>query len=467
MVRRRQRERSLFEVLLPDGHKLWPDWLRRIDTLLENDAVIEVVAHALESRWPQSRRRGRLGTPAEVVMRMLILKHLFDWSYDDLEREVRANLVYRMFTRIDAGQVPDAKTILKIARALGPEVIEQLHRQVVEVAKRAGVTHGRRFRVDTTVVETNVHYPTDSTLLQDGVRVLTRTMQRASTAMGDPPAGIRNRLRSVTRRVLIIGYEARSPKTRDAMVKSYRTLMATTRAVLRDAATMVRRLCQRTRTASPQVRTILQRAQDGLAAMRPLVQQVVDQTRARVLGGDTHVPGKVLSLFERHTVTIRKGKIAKPNEFGNLVTIQEAEHQIVTAYAIHAARPADVTLWTPALDRHQAIFGRSPDLAAGDRGFSSATNEQAATDRGVRRVILPRRGPKSAARRAYERQPWFRRGQRWRVGCEGRISVLKRRHGLRRCRYHGVDGMHRWVGLGVIADNLMNIATFTRARATA
>ena len=467
MVQRRQRERSLFEVLLPDGHKLWPDWLRKIDTLLEDEAVIDVVAHALEARWPQSRRRGRPGTPVEVVLRMLILKHLFDWSYDDLEHEVRANLVYRAFTRIDAGDVPDAKTILKIARALGPEIIEQLHRRVVDVAKRAGVTHGRRFRVDTTVVETNVHYPTDSTLLRDGVRVLTRTLQRASTALGDAAGRIRNRLRSVTRRVLIIGYEARSPKTRDAMVQSYRKLMATTRAVLRDTATMVRRLGQRVRTASPQIRPILQRAQKGLAAMRPVVQQVVHQTRARVLGGDTHVPGKILSLFERHTVTIRKGKIAKPNEFGNLVTIQEAEHQIVTAFEIHAGRPADVTLWTPALDRHQAIFGRAPDLAAGDRGFSSAKNEQAAVERGVRRVVLPRSGPKSPARRAYEHQRWFRRGQRWRVGCEGRISVLKRRHGLRRCRYHGVGGMHRWVGLGVIADNLMNIATFTGGRATA
>jgi IS5 family transposase len=467
MVQRRQRERSLFEVLLPDGHKLWPDWLRKIDTVLEDDDVIDVVTHALEARWPQSRRRGRLGTPAEVVMRMLILKHLFDWSYDDLEREVRANLVYRMFTRIDAGDVPDAKTILKIARALGPEVIEQLHRRVIEVAKRAGVTHGRRFRVDTTVVETNVHYPTDSTLLRDGVRVLTRTMQRASTALGDPAGRIRHRLRSVTRRVLIIGYEARSPKTRAAMIKSYRTLIASTRAVLRDAATMVRRLGHRVGTASPPLQPLLQRAQDQLREMRPLVQRVVDQTRARVLGGDTHVPDKVLSLFEPHTVTIRKGKIATPNEFGSLVTIQEAEHQIVTAYEIHAARPADVTLWTPALDRHQAIFGCAPDLAAGDRGFSSARNEQAAVDRGVRRVVLPRRGPKSPARRAHERQRWFRRGQRWRVGCEGRISVLKRRHGLRRCRYHGVDGMHRWVGFGVIADNLMNIATFSRARATA
>ena len=222
--------------------------------------LLKVVAQALEKRWPQSRRRGRLGTPAEVVIRMLILKHLFDWSYDDLEHEVRANLVYRMFTRIDAGDVPDAKTILKIARVLGPEVIEQLHRQVVEVAKRAGVTHGRCFRVDTTVVETNVHYPTDSTLLQDGVRVLTRTMQRASTALGDATWRIRNRLRSVMRRVLIIGYQARSPKTRAAMVESYRKLMATTRAVIRDAATTVRRLRQRVQSASPHVRSTLQHA---------------------------------------------------------------------------------------------------------------------------------------------------------------------------------------------------------------
>jgi IS5 family transposase len=467
MVQRRQRERSLFEVLLPDGHKLWPDWLRKIDTLLEDDAVIDVVARALEARWPQSRRRGRPGTPAEVVVRLLILKHLFDWSYDDLEQEVRANLVYRAFTRIDAGEVPDAKTILKIARALGPDVIAQLHRQVVEVAKRAGVTHGRRFRIDTTVVETNVHYPTDSTLMRDGVRVLTRTMQRANTMLGDRSGRIRNRLRSVTRRVLIIGHQARSPTTRDAMVKSYRTLMATTRAVLRDAATMVRRLGQRARTASPQIQPRLQRAQDRLQAMRPLVQRVVNQTRARLLRGDTHVADKVLSVFEPHTETIRKGKIAKPNEFGKLVTIQEAEHQIITGYDVHATRPADVTLWTSALDRHQTIFGRAPDLAAGDRGFSSAGNEQAAIDRGVRRVVLPRRGPKSPARRAYERQRWFRRGQRWRVGCEGRISVLKRRHGLRRCRYHGVDGMHRWVGLGVIADNLINIARYAPARTAA
>lgn len=177
----------LFEVFLPDGHKLWPAWLRQIDQLLEDEAVIDVIADALAQRWPQSRRRGRPGTPVEVALRMLVLKHLFDWSYDDLEPEVRANLVYRAFTRIDAGEVPDAKTLLKIARALGPDVIEQLHRKVVGVAQRAGVTRGRRFRIDTTGVETPVHYPTDSTLLHDGVRVLTRTVAPGLRRLGGAP----------------------------------------------------------------------------------------------------------------------------------------------------------------------------------------------------------------------------------------------------------------------------------------
>jgi IS5 family transposase len=398
---------------------------------------------------------------------MLVLKHLFDWSYDDLEREVRANLVYRAFTRIDADEVPDAKTILKIAQVLGPEAIQQLHARVVDVAKRAGVTHGRRFRIDTTVVETNVHYPTDSSLLQDGVRVLTRAMQRASAALGDGRGRIRDRRRSVGRRVLIIGRQARSPETRDALVRSYRRLMATTRAVVRDAATVVRRIRQRIRTAPPAIASILTQARQQLQAMHPLVNRILHQTRTRVLGGDTHVPDKVLSVFEPHTEAIRKGKIARPTEFGKLVTIQEAEHQIITAYEVHATRPADMTLWTPALDRHIAIFGRPPDLAAGDRGFASAKNEDAALARGVCRVVLPRPGSKSPARRAHERQRWFRRGQRWRVGCEGRISVLKRRHGLRRCRYHGIAGTARWVGLGVIANNLVSTATVLNARATA
>ena len=132
------------------------------------------------------------------------------------------------------------------------------------------------------------------------------------------------------RRVLTIGYQARSPKTRAGLVESYRKLMATTRATVRDAATMVRRIGQRAPKASPAVRQSLRKAQDQLRALRPVVQRVLAQTRAWILRGDTHVPDKVLSIFEPHTETIRKGKIATPNEFGRLVTIQESEHQSST-----------------------------------------------------------------------------------------------------------------------------------------
>lgn len=445
--------------------KLRPAWLRQIDQLLEDEAVIDVLADALAQRWPESRRRGRPGTPVEVVLRMLVLKHLFDWSYDDLEQEVRANLVYRAFTRIDAGAVPDAKTILKIARALGPEVIAQLHRQVVGVAQRAGVTRGRRFRIDTTVVETPVHYPTDSTLLQDGIRVLTRTLHEGCAVLGQPATRIRHRLRSAGRRVIAIRLQSRREADRPALVRSYRQLMGTTRAVLRDAATVVRQLGQAMPHVDAATGRRVQRVQARLRHWRPLIARVLQQTRARVLGGDTRVPDKVLSLFEPHTEAIRKGKAAKPTEFGKLVTIQESEHQIVTAYQVHDTRPADQTLWAPALDTHIAIFGRAPDLATADRGFSSAANEAAATARGVRRVVLPHPGRKPPARRAHEKQRWFRRAACWRVGSEGRISVLKHRHGLRRSRYRGAAGTARWVGLGVIADNLRTTADFLLARA--
>lgn len=465
MVRRRQCQRSLWEVVLPDADKLWPTDLRRIDAWLEDEAVLAPVVAALEARWAQSRRRGRPGTPADTVLRMLLLKHLYRWSYDTLEREVRMNLVYRAFARVGAAAVPDAKTILKIARVLGPEVITQVHACVVHLAVAQRVTAGRRLRIDTTVVETDVHYPTDSTLLRDSVRVLTRTMQRVGRVLGGAAAQVRNRLRSVGRRVLAIARASRHETDRPQRVRQYRRLMAATRAVLRDADTTVRRLAQRVRTAAPAVHRLLQRARQTLDTMRPLARRVLAQTQQRIVGGNTHVPDKVLSVFEPHTEAIRKGKLVKPTEFGKLVTIQEAEGQIVSAYEIHAKRPADVTLWVPALDRHAEVFGRMPYLAAGDRGFSSADNEQAALDRQIRRVILPQAGPKTPARRTHERQRWFRRGQCWRVGCEGRISVLKRRHDLRRCRYHGADGMARWVGLGVIADNLLSIAAHAERRA--
>src|SRR5437867_6810573 len=154
--------------------ELWEDWMRQVDEVLTDPELLSTVYEALARRWPKSRTRGRKGTPAEVVLRLLLLKHLRNWSYAVLEREVRANLGYRQFTRVGAEKVPDAKTLGRLALALGPEIIEQIHRRVVALACEKRIVRGRRLRLDTTVVETDIHYPTDSSLLGDGVRVLTR-----------------------------------------------------------------------------------------------------------------------------------------------------------------------------------------------------------------------------------------------------------------------------------------------------
>ena len=157
---------------------LWEDWMRHVDTVLDDPLLLDVAYEALARRWTNSRTRGRKGTPVEVVVRLLVLKHIRNWSYAVLEREVRSNLVYRQFTRVGAAKVPDAKTLGKLGLALGPEIIEQIHQRVVAIAQEQKVISGRRMRVDTTVVETDIHYPTDASLLGDGVRVLTRAMRR-------------------------------------------------------------------------------------------------------------------------------------------------------------------------------------------------------------------------------------------------------------------------------------------------
>jgi transposase, IS5 family len=192
-------------------------------------------------------------------------------------------------------------------------------------------------------------------------------------------------------------------------------------------------------------------------AMAATVRKVVSQTKARVFGGDVHVEGKILSVFETSTEVIRKGKASKPTEFGKMVKIQEAENQIVIDFEVYDERPSDSDLLIPSIEVHQELMGRTPDLAAADAGFYSAKNVTEAEEMGVKRVSVPSRSTKSKARRETQKKRWFKKGQKWRTGCEGRISILKRRHGLRRALYKKEAGMKRWVGLGVIADNLINI----------
>jgi transposase, IS5 family len=165
---------------------LWEPWMRHADQALNDDRLLEIIQAAWSKLCRKSKTRGRTGTPAEIILRLLLLKHIRDWSYEDLEREVRANLVYREFTRIGGGKVPDNKSISRFGRHLGSDVVEQLHQRIVAIARENNVIQGRKLRVDTTVVETNIHYPTDSTLLNDGVRILTRIMKRVTAVAGRP-----------------------------------------------------------------------------------------------------------------------------------------------------------------------------------------------------------------------------------------------------------------------------------------
>jgi transposase, IS5 family len=202
-----------------------------------------------------------------------------------------------------------------------------------------------------------------------------------------------------------------------------------------------------------------------LSVMADRVRQVVKQTKVRIFEGVTQLPGKIVSLFEPHTEIIRKGKASKPTEFGKMVQLLEAENQIVTHYDVFDKRPSDRELFAEAVSTHKQILGRAPNVATADAGYYSQAQERTAQEQGVRWVAIPNRSTRSAERKTKEKSRWFKKAQRWRTGCEGRISVLKRRHGLNRCRYRGEDGMKRWVGLGVIADTLINMGNALAARA--
>jgi transposase, IS5 family len=436
------------------------DWMDHADRILDDDAIVTAVYEALGKRHPKSRRRGRRGAPAEMVLRLLVLKHVRNWSFEVLEREVRANLVYRDFARVGGGKMPDAKTMGRWGLAVGPEAIKQVHERMVTITQDQGVVEGRRMRVDTTVVETNVHYPTDSSLLGDGVRVLIRTMKKITKITGQTGTRLRDRSRSVKLRVLDIARAARSKarQSRERLNRAYGKLLNSTSRVVGQA----KRFSSEIKEGAKRAPSVLkQLALDGLRrdldAMVPLVKQVMKQTRARIYRGDTRSEGKLLSVFEPSTEVIRKGKAGKPNEFGKMVKLQEAENQIVIDFEVYDKRPNDCDLLVPAIEIHQAALGRVPHLVAADAAFYSGKNETAAKAMGVKRVSVPNRSTKSAERRREQKKRWFRNGQKWRTGCEGRISVAKRRHGLNRCRYKGEAGMKRWVGLGVISDNLINI----------
>jgi transposase, IS5 family len=434
--------------------------LDSVDWLLEDPDLLALSAQALASRSPGSAKVGREGIAPDRLLRCVVLKHIKGWSYRELHRELRASLLYRRFTRFYEDPIPDFSNLCRAFALFGKEGTEQIHQRIVQQAKEAAIIAAKKLRTDTTAVETNIHHPTDSSLLADSVRVMSRCLQRIAQGCQESELRIINHARAVKHRVLEIGRAARTltQAGQEQLKQSYKKLIGLTQGLRAQAAAVLEDLKESRLVARPEAFLKVAAAEACLTHYLPLVEKVITQSRARIFQAQTRHPDKILSLFEPHSVVIRKGKAHKPNEFGRLVRIDEVENGLVSNYAVAPGNLGDQQQWMPALEAHVDLFGRAPQLAAADRGFWSSANEEAALGLGVKQVVLPVRGRLSAARTARQKQRWFRRGQGWRAGIEARLSTLKHCFGMQRAFYKGEIGFERHVGWCIIAHNLVAIS---------
>ena len=449
MLRERYPKDKVFEEIAQHFPKM-DSILAKIDTQLEDEKLFALVKEDLSKRHPKTLKTGRNSTPVEVVMRMLIVKRLYQYSYAETERYVSDSLVLRQFCRIYLNQVPDDTTMIRIANQIQPETLEKFNARIVEIAVKSKITLGKKLRTDGTVVETNIHAPTDSRLLADSIRVLSRILAKARKAMEIAIEPMEDFAKAAKKTARNIG-EAMRKRTDEAKVigkQYYQELLEMTAKTTQQAEQVLAHLETQTNQAA-------RKMTQSLKTFIPLAQKVMDQTRRRVFK-EEKVPAqeKIVSIFEAHTDIICRGKESKPVEYGHKIWLDEVDGGIVTHYRILDGNPNDETQWEPSLNAHLETFQQPPEQASADRGLYSAPNEKFAQDLGVERVILPKRGYKSQQRREREQQDWFVEGRKWHAGVEGRISVLKRAHGLGRCLNHGSTGFACWVGWGVIAGNL-------------
>ncbi len=417
MLRDRYEPQDLFALVPKLQLELDPE-LAQLDQLLDDDELFQRVRADLARRRPQTVARGRPSTPVEVVLRLLVVKRLYGWSYEETEHFVGDSLVLRQFCRVYLEPVPDDTTLLRWANLIGPDTVAALNDRAVALARARKVTRGRKLRVDGTVVETTIHHPTDSRLLGDGVRVISRLLRRAKTVLGEQvelgKQAFRTRTRSIRRLTQQLHRVARrkGAQAAEERKQAYDQLIGIAEASCAQAERVVAVLQGQ---ATEQAARLVERFTHFL----PLVEQAIDQAARRVLQGE-QVPSaaKVVSLFEPHTQIIRRHKAGKPTEFGRKVLLDEVEGGIISHYAILDDVGLEHPHFVASLDAHQQHFGRAPDLVAGDRGVFSPENEARARERGVKRIVLPQTGRLSRGRQQHERQRWFRRGFRFRAGVE-------------------------------------------------
>jgi IS5 family transposase len=453
MLRLRSKQQvEIWETLIPAEILALSEELQAIDTFLDDERFL--LPYFRKHRTFQKLNTGRGSIPIETYLRLMYLKHRYQLGYEVLEQEVSDSYKWRRFCRIPLTEsVPDATTLIKLTNRYGSELTAELNCQLVLKLREKRVIKARKLRADCKAVAAPIHFPTDSSLLGDGVKVITRLVKRiqrsgiaATIKFVEHTRVVKKALRHLTK-FRKLGPD-RAKKLCRAIIRHTRHTVKRARAVVNSARRALRenRINQ---ADSSRIRKTTGRLKDFITVTEQLLGQSVE-----VLKDNHHLPDRIVSIFNANARPIVTGKQSKKTTFGNKVLVAEVDQGIVSQCLTLDGNQAETTLAKGLLKGHQATFGQAPEEFATDRGFSSAKNERMAKRLGVKHVSLPARGKPSKERKAYERHYWFKRLQRFRAGAEGRISYLSRCFGFDRCLLTGENGMAIWTGWGTVAHNL-------------
>jgi IS5 family transposase len=431
----------------------------------QNDIINQVRCDL--TRGLKNAETGRHGLTPRQILRSLVLMRVKNWDYRELRERIADGCTLRQFTDFYCLPVPRHDAFHRGFTRLSPETLKAINDLVVQAAVDLGLEDGERLRVDTTVVQTDIHHPTDSTLLWDVVRVVTRLIGQFAAALGRRRIkGFRDRTRSARRRMQEL-QRMTARQRQERQIGRYRELIGIAEEVIDSARTALRHI-RKARGTDMIIELAIAETRKEIEHFCELGVRVIDQSRRRVLNGE-QVPTaeKIYSIFEPHTDLIKRGKVQTPIEFGHKVFLAESARGLITQYEVLDGNPVDEQHVLISLERHKQTFGDVPELYSSDRGFFSAGNVTSCEQQGVKVVCIPQRGgTKTPEREAYERSREFKSGQRFRAGIEGRISVLFRGRGMKRCLAEGRERFELWVAAAVLANNLMRIAALLVERSS-
>ena len=434
------------------------------DFIDEHREIVEQVRRDL-LRGLRRPKTGRRGLTPQQVLRSLVLKRVKNWDYRELRERIADGMTLRQFTDFHCQPVPKHQAFHRDFNRLTPDTLRAINDLVVQAAVDLGLEDGSKLRVDTTVVETDIHHPTDNTLLWDVVRVITRSVCYLAAALNLRRfKGFCDRRRAARRRMQEI--QRMTTRQRQGQQReAYRSLIGIAEEVVEGARRGLRHT-RKVRAKDVPSQLALEELRREIEHYCGLGERVVDQARRRVLQGE-QVAEKIYSIFEPHTDLIMRGKVRTPVEFGHKVFLAESAQGLITQYEVLTGNPSDENHVEPSLSRHEATFGSAPRLYGSDRGFFSEKNLAACERSGVAVVCIPQRGgKKTAEREAYEKSREFKKGQRFRAGIEGRISVLFRGRGMKRCLAEGRERFELFVGAAVFVNNLLMIASLLKRRSS-